>query len=82
LDPDLPEDVDAVNVHDPVFWTDTDFETVIEAVPGLAQYEHLLRVYFEGVEENGGEDAVARIGSPPPGAAPGQKTLTGALAGD
>ncbi|MDL0132287.1 replication protein, partial [Halobacterium salinarum] len=81
LDPDLPEDVDAVNVHDPVFWTDTDFERVIEAVPGIAQYEHFLRVYFEDVEEDD-EEVVARIGSPPPGASPGQQTLMGALAGD
>jgi len=83
LDPDLPKDVDAVSVHDPVFWTDPDFETIIESIPGLEQYEHLLRVYLEDRgPDDGDPEAVARIGSPPPGGAPSQQTLTATVSAD
>ncbi|AAC82879.1 replication protein (plasmid) [Halobacterium salinarum NRC-1] len=58
------------------------FEEVLEAHPVLEQYEHILRVYVDGVEEDGPPSTVARIGSPPPGTAPDQQTLTAAVSSD
>ncbi|MDL0145891.1 DUF5817 domain-containing protein [Halobacterium salinarum] len=58
------------------------FEEVVEAHPILQQYEHLLRVYVDGVTEDEPSSTVARIGSPPPGAGPAQQTLTAGVSGD
>jgi hypothetical protein len=58
------------------------FDEVLDAHPSLRQYEHLLRVYFDGIDEDEPPSTVARIGSPPPGAEPHQQTLLAAAAGD
>jgi len=57
------------------------FDEVLKDLPELCQYQHLMRVYFEDLDVDDRE-SLARIGSPPPGAAPGQQTLTAALSGD
>lgn len=66
---------------DPGLWFEPDFEQLLAEVGGLRQYEHLLRVFFDDLDSED-EESVARIGSPPPGSAPGQQTLTAAVSGD